>query len=71
MRALSAQTSQSDPYRAGLELGEALAECAPEVVFLFSSIHYGLDADLAEGVSDALIDSIFAPLPAQDEWTPL
>ena len=25
----------------------------------------------AEGVSDALIDSIFAPLPAQDEWTPL
>lgn len=54
MRAQSAQTHQSDPYRAGLELGEALAECAPEVVFLFSSIHYGLDADLAEGVSDAL-----------------
>ncbi len=54
MRAQSAQTHQSDPYRAGLELGEALAECAPEVVFLFSSIHYGRDADLAEGVSDAL-----------------
>ena len=41
MRTQSAQTHQSDPYRAGLELGEALAECAPEVVFLFSSIHYG------------------------------
>ena len=24
-----------------------------------------------EGVSDTLIDSIFAPLPAQEEWTPL
>jgi enoyl-CoA hydratase len=24
-----------------------------------------------EGVSEALIDSIFAPLPAQEEWTPL
>ena len=40
MRTVSAQTRQSDPYRrAGA--GEALAECAPEVVFLFSSIHYG------------------------------
>lgn len=54
MRAFSAQTHQPDPYRAGLELGEALADCAPEVVFLFSSIHYGQDADLAEGLSDAL-----------------
>lgn len=54
MRAHSAQTHQTDPYRAGLELGEALAACAPEIVFLFSSIHYGQDADLAEGISDAL-----------------
>ncbi|MFX5945222.1 enoyl-CoA hydratase/isomerase family protein [Acinetobacter baumannii] len=24
-----------------------------------------------EAVSDALLDSIFAPLPANEEWTPL
>lgn len=54
MRTVSAQTRHPDPYRAGLALGEALAECAPEVVFLFSSIHYGQDADLLEGIQDAL-----------------
>ena len=53
MRTVSAQTRHPDPYRAGLALGEALAECAPEVVFLFSSIHYGQDADLLEGIQDA------------------
>jgi len=54
MRALSAFTRQSDPYRAGLELGEALAKVAPEVVFLFSSVDYGKSADLVEGLNDAL-----------------
>ena len=29
------------------------------------------DPATPEGVSDALIDSIFAPLPAQEEWKPL
>ena len=54
MRASSAFTCQSDPYRAGLELGEALATVAPEVVFLFSSVGYGKNADLVEGLNDAL-----------------
>ncbi len=47
MLALSAFTNQSDPYRAGLALGEALAKIRPEVVFLFCSINYGSSADLA------------------------
>ena len=30
-----------------------------------------LDPSTPEGVTDALLDSIFAPLPAEEEWTPL
>ncbi len=54
MRARSLATRHLDPYRAGLELGEGLAELAPEVVFLFSSIHYGGSRELLEGLFDAL-----------------
>jgi hypothetical protein len=56
MRAKSLATRHLDPYRAGLELGEGLAELAPEVVFLFSSIHYGGSRELLEGLFDALPD---------------
>jgi len=28
-----------DPYSAGVEIGEQLADINPEVIFLFSSIH--------------------------------
>ena len=54
MRAKSLATRHLDPYRAGLELGAGLAEVAPEVVFLFSSIHYGGSAELLEGLHDGL-----------------
>jgi hypothetical protein len=54
MRAKSVATRHLDPYRAGLELGEGLSELAPEVVFLFSSIHYGGSPELLEGLHDAL-----------------
>lgn len=54
MRARSVATRQLDPYRAGLELGEGLRELAPEVVFLFSSIHYDGSPELLEGLHDAL-----------------
>ncbi len=54
MQAKSLATRHLDPYRAGLELGEGLAELAPEVVFLFSSIHYGGSRELLEGLFDAL-----------------
>ncbi|MBV8465265.1 MAG: FIST C-terminal domain-containing protein [Burkholderiales bacterium] len=54
MRAASASTSIPDPYRAGFALGESLASTAPEVVFLFSSVHYGHPPELLEGLHDGL-----------------
>lgn len=54
MRATSAVTPIADPYRAGLALGEELAGLAPEVVFLFSSIHLGQSPELLEGLYDGL-----------------
>jgi hypothetical protein len=54
MRGRSVATRQLDPYRAGLELGKGLRELAPEVVFLFSSIHYDGSGELLEGLHDAL-----------------
>ena len=53
MRALSASTVITDSYRAGVALGESLAELEPEVVFLFSSIHYAVP-DLLDGLHDGL-----------------
>ncbi|MBS3805795.1 MAG: FIST C-terminal domain-containing protein [Oleiphilaceae bacterium] len=54
MRANSATTIASTPYRAGLDLGEALRDTGPEVVFLFSSIHYAGNGDLLEGLYDGI-----------------
>ena len=53
MRALSTKTELFDPYRAGYALGENLAALAPEVVFLYSSIHYATP-ELLEGLYDGL-----------------
>ncbi len=53
MRGASASTVIADPYRAGVALGESLAEIDPEVVFLFSSIHYA-GPDMLEGLYDGL-----------------
>lgn len=55
MRAASASTLLTDPYRAGLALGEALVDLAPEVVFLFSSEDFSVP-ELLEGLHDALED---------------
>lgn len=54
MQALSVHTALADPYRAGLFLGEALRELAPDVVFLFSSTHYGASSEVLEALHDAL-----------------
>jgi hypothetical protein len=54
MHAQSANTLIPDPYRAGVQLGEALAASTPEIVFLFSSIHYGSPPELVEGLYDGL-----------------
>jgi len=53
MRAISNTTNIADPYRAGIALGEFLAPFSPEVVFLFSSVHYSVP-ELLEGLHDAL-----------------
>ena len=53
MRAASASTRITDPYRAGVVLGESLAELQPEVVFLFSSIHEAVP-ELLSGFYDGL-----------------
>lgn len=54
MKACSAATRAADPYRAGLELGAALRDCRPEVVFLFSSIHYSESNELLEGLYESI-----------------
>ncbi|MBL8509374.1 MAG: FIST C-terminal domain-containing protein [Chitinimonas sp.] len=54
MRASTCETLISDPYRAGLALGEGLAGLAPEVVFLFTAVHYAGSTELLEGLYDAL-----------------
>ena len=43
-----------DPYRAGVEIGEQLADIKPEVIFLFSSIHYQGSPEILEAIYDEL-----------------
>ncbi|MEI6305783.1 MAG: FIST N-terminal domain-containing protein [Deltaproteobacteria bacterium] len=55
MHFISAKSTITDPYRAGFELGTAIAPLAPEVVILFASISYKPDfSDFFEALYDAL-----------------
>lgn len=55
MRVISAKSTLTDPYRAGFEIGTALAGIAPEVILLFASISYAPDfCDFFEALHDAL-----------------
>lgn len=54
MKAKSCFSTNMDPYRAGTEIGEALAGLRPEVIFLFSTIHYDGSPELVEAIYDAL-----------------
>ena len=54
MKTKSASTTTIDPYEAGLELGSALSETAPEAIILFSSVHYADFSELFEGLYDGL-----------------
>ena len=55
MRFKSASSIQTDPYRAGAEIGDALREIVPEVILLFASISYEQDfTDLFDGIRDTL-----------------
>lgn len=54
MQARSTATRIPDPYRAGLDLGLALADLAPEVVFLFATEHFIATDALLQGLHDGL-----------------
>lgn len=54
MRALSASTTITDPYRAALQLGRAVAAISPEVVFVFSTVHYDDWREFMNGLRDGL-----------------
>lgn len=55
MRYLSAKSILTDPYRAGSEIGAALAPISPEVILLFTSMSYDPDfSDFFGGLYDAM-----------------
>lgn len=55
MRYVSAKSILTDPYRAGIEIGKALAPISPEVLLLFASTSYEPDfSDFFEALYDAL-----------------
>jgi hypothetical protein len=54
MKALSASTLDLDPYRAGVDLADALASIEPDVIFLFSSIEFHGATELLQAIYDTL-----------------
>jgi hypothetical protein len=54
VQAKSVHTICLDPYRAGAELADGLAQIEPEVVFLFPTIHYEGSPELSEAIYDVL-----------------
>ncbi|MDE2076091.1 MAG: FIST C-terminal domain-containing protein [Burkholderiales bacterium] len=54
MRVISVSSRAADPVRAGVDLGRALAPIEPEVVFLFSAIHYAESDDLIQAIVDTI-----------------
>ncbi len=55
MRYCSIRSTLTDPYRAGYEIGAALAAIAPEVILLFASISYDPDfSDFFDALHDGL-----------------
>lgn len=55
MRYISSKSILTNPYRAGLEIGTALAPISPEVILLFASMSYDPDfSDFFEALYDAL-----------------
>jgi hypothetical protein len=55
MRYISTKSILTDPYRAGIEIGTALASISPEVILLFASMSYDPGfSDFFEALYDAL-----------------
>ncbi len=54
MKSKSTFSQNLDPYRAGIEIAESLQDIEPEIIFLFSSIHYNGSEELAEAIYDVI-----------------
>ncbi|MEM7113292.1 MAG: FIST N-terminal domain-containing protein [Chloroflexota bacterium] len=54
MKSKSISSLNTNPYEAGLELGEALHSIQPEAILLFASIHYADFSELFDGLYDGL-----------------
>jgi hypothetical protein len=54
LKTKSCYSTNQDPYKAGIEIGEALAEIHPEVIFLFPTIEYNGSPELVEAIFDVL-----------------
>lgn len=55
MRCISAKSILTDPYRAGIEIGDTLAPIAPEVILIFASMSYDPDfSEFFEALQDAV-----------------
>ncbi|MBN1619339.1 FIST C-terminal domain-containing protein [candidate division WOR-3 bacterium] len=54
MKALSHFSLNPDPYKAGIQIAEKVAEIDPEIVFLFPTIHYGGSPETAEAFYDVI-----------------
>jgi len=54
MKTQSTFSQNMDPYRAGLEIAGVLEGIEPEIIFLFSSIHYNGSEELAEAIYDVI-----------------
>ncbi len=58
MQSRSVFTQQTNTYKAGLDLGNQLLDLKPDVVFLFSSIHYENPVEILNGMNDILGNNV-------------
>lgn len=54
MRVISSSTMELDPYRAGVELADAMSAISPELIFLFGSADYVGSDELPQAFFDVL-----------------
>ncbi len=54
MKSKSTFSQDMDPYRAGIEIADALKEIRPEIIFLFTSIHYAGSEEMTEAIYDVI-----------------
>jgi len=54
MKSKSTFSQNMDPYRAGIEIAENLKGINPEIIFLFSSIHYAGSEEMTEAIYDVM-----------------